>query len=302
MIESDIELDLNFGELEYQQGCDVEEKLQRTEKWFLDRSKCYTGSKGKTIMACGRGGTSLTWNDKEKINNFSDGIITYIYEVIMARHTGRYLESASTSEMRYGTAVEALIEKRAQSLLPKDEIINEIGFQEFPNRPHAGASADGVVTKFDEVIAVVENKACTSWGTHFKRTYEYTDESSIDFWQMQMEMIAHNVKKCYYFVSSPPNDIMKYLKYEGDILDLYDDFCKETEIHMQVVNKSEIHCEALLQRIDILEAVTESGVKILNEGGKLNLKELLIDAIQGVKSIVVKENVKYEENLDDLPF
>ena len=247
---------------------------QRSEQWFKQRSFCYTGSRGKSIMACSSKGARMSWDNPDKITEFSSGIISYIYETAMQRKTNRYIKGASTTDMKYGTIVEPLIERRS-----REQYFNElnmqrvsVGFKEFPNRPYAGASADDIITKNDEIIAVVENKACTSWNAHYKRTYENTDESSIDFWQTQMEMIAWEVDLCYYVVISPPTDITKYVYYDGDIMDLYDEWCNETEMTIEKIKRSPIHCDALLKRIDILEKVT---VQFLENGG--DIKELLYD-------------------------
>jgi len=287
---------LGYDEQEEQQGGEVNE--QRSEEWFKQRSACYTGSRGKSIMACSRIGAKMTWADKEKVKEFSDGIVTYIYETAMQRKTGRYVTSASTADMKYGTIVEPLIERRSrEEFFNKKGLVRcSVGFKEFPNRPYAGASADDVATKHDEIVAAVENKACTSWGTHYKRTYENTDESSIDFWQTQMEMIAWEVDLCYYIVISPPTDIMKYVYYEGDIMDLYDEWVEETEMTVEEIKRSPIHCEALLARIDIMEAVT---VEFIEKGG--NIRDILDRIVLG--GIAKEEEKETTTELpDDFPF
>lgn len=270
--ESDLDLNLEFLDNEVEQ--DIQTPEQRTEEWFKQRSYCLTGSKGKTIMACSSKGSKMSWDNPDKVTEFSSGIISYIYETAMQRKTNRYTKGASTTDMKYGTIVEPLIEKRS-----RDEYFNSknmvrvaVGFKEFPNRPYAGASTDDIITINDEIIAVVENKACTSWNAHYKRTYENTDESSIDFWQTQMEMIAWEVDLCYYVVISPPTDIMKYVYYDGDIMDLYEDWISETEMTIEIIKRSPIHCEALLKRIDILEKAIQ---EFLTNGG--DIKEILYD-------------------------
>lgn len=312
--ESDLDINLDFLENEVEQDIPIQEQPeQRTEQWFKQRSFCYTGSKGKTIMACSSKGSKMSWDNPDKINEFSSGIISYIYETAMQRKTNRYIKSASTSEMKYGTMVEPLIERRSREhyFNSKQMIRVPVGFKEFPNRPYAGASTDDIITKNDEIIAVVENKACTSWNTHYKRTYENTDESSTDFWQTQMEMIAWEVDLCYYVVISPPTDINKYVYYDGDIMDLYDEWVLETEMTIEEIKRSPIHCDALLKRIDIMEAVTnrflqtnekidvilygfKSGEYILHNPSN-EPQEVAKRAAEG-ESTLKKINVKTEEN------
>lgn len=276
---------------------------QRSPEWFKQRSFCYTGSRGKSIMACSQKGSKMSWDNPDKITEFSSGIISYIYETAMQRKTNRYIKSASTSEMKYGTMVEPLIERRSREeyFNSKNMVRVSVGFKEFPNRPYAGTSADDIITIIDEIHAVVENKACTSWNAHYKRTYENTDESSMDFWQTQMEMISWEVDLCYYVVISPPTDIMKYVYYDGDIMDLYEDWCNETEMTIEIIKRSPIHCDALLKRIDILEKVT---VEFLENGG--DIKELLYDIkdspIEVIEVAAEVEPKTKTELPNDLPF
>ena len=55
--ESDLEINLDFLENEVEQDVPINEPEQRTEEWFKQRSFCYTGSRGKSIMVgyCLRG-------------------------------------------------------------------------------------------------------------------------------------------------------------------------------------------------------------------------------------------------------
>lgn len=305
----DLQAHLNqFESHEPEQSEQTEIIEQRSEEWFKQRSFCYTGSKGKTIMACSPRGAKMSWDNPDKINEFSSGIISYIYETAMQRKTNRYIKGASTTDMKYGTIVEPLIEKRSreQYFNAKGLVRVPVGFKTFPNRPYAGASSDDIITKNDEIIAVVENKACSSWGTHYKRTYENTDESSIDFWQTQMEMIAWEVDLCYYIVISPPTDIMKYVYYDGDIMDLYDEWCSETEMTIEEIKRSPIHCDALLKRIDILEKVT---VEFLETNEKIDviLDRVKNDEPSEVRQLIDKRSAVCEpktkkELPNDLPF
>lgn len=236
----------------------------------------WTGSQFKNLMSCDNTGGKMDWFNKEKVFRFSDGSIKYIFANAMERKTGRYLESDSTKEMKYGTKVEPLIRKRASLKLEKDGLIlREVGYKPFPEIQTAGVSSDSIVlTKEGEIIASFESKACSSWTTLFERTYEKVNETSKDFWQIQGQMLAWEVDKNYYCVISPPQNINKYL-YCDDIMSLYDEWCQETEMHIEIIEKSPIHLKALEKRIKIAECVVERFLA----GEEENLKEVLHEEI-----------------------
>lgn len=250
--ESDLELDIDLSE-DYE---NIPEELQRTEKWQEDRLGKITGSKAKLIMSCSPRGSKMSWADKEKVFEFGKSIVPYIYACAMERKTGRYIEMASTSAMKYGTAIEPLIARRIQENYLDQHGLKgrEVGFKQFDDIPTAGASSDMVAENEKQVVkATLEFKGCANWTTHYKRTYEKTDDSSIDFWQMITQMCAHNVDKAIYGVISPPKNIMLYIQAEN-IMDLYEHWCEETTIEIEEVKASEIHIAALKHRIVIVES------------------------------------------------
>lgn len=231
-------------------------KLQRTEEWFEQRKGNWTGSQFKKCMSCNPKGGRMDWFNKEKVFHFSTEVVKYIYSNAMERKTGIYIETGTTKEMKYGTIIEPLIIKRAAVELTKRNLkVQEVGFKVFENLPTAGVSCDAIIlNENDIVIATGEFKACTSWNTHFDRTFELMDDSSIDFWQTQGQMLAWNCNKSFYIVISPPKNIDIYLRCE-DINEMYDYWCNETEMKIQEVEASEIHLEALNKRLHILEDV-----------------------------------------------
>lgn len=258
-------------------------ELQRTEKWREDRMGRWTGSQKKNLMSCSRSGGKMSWHDPEKIFLFGDTALKYIYENAMERKTGRYIDMGrGTKEMQYGTAVEPLIEKSAKKLLKKmgvDGKFKRVGFKVYPMISTAGVSSDGIIKHKKETKASAEMKACTNWNTHYDRTFNLMDEKSTDFWQVQSQMIAYEVDRCYYIVAEPPKTINKYLDYNGDILDLFRDFKKECKLTIQTVKASKMHQEALLKRIIIAEAT----IKEFLETGR-NLKEILYEKIDYFKN------------------
>lgn len=257
--------------------------LQRTEKWRLERLGRWTGSQLKNLMSCSQSGGRISWNEIDKLFHFGNTALKYIYENAMERKTGRYIDMGQgTKEMQYGTKVEPLIQKATKRKLKEMGIkgkIRSVGFQPFPTIPNAGVSSDSIFEdKKGIVLASVEMKACTAWGTHYERTFEMMDDKGIDFWQVQGQMIAWQVPITYYVVAEPPIDIRKYLYYDGDIMDLYKDFLKECPITIQVIKASKMHQEALLKRIMISENALS---QFLTKGG--NLREILHKSIDFYK-------------------
>lgn len=270
---SDIQLNIQIEEI-----TDQEVELQRTEQWQEERRGNWTGSQIKNLMSCDRKGGKLNWFDKEKAYKFSEGAVKYIFSNAMERITGRYIQTSTTKEMAYGTKIEPLIFKRASELLKEIGELKKVGFKTFEDFPTAGVSSDSILEVENKIIASVEMKACTSWGTLYERTFELTDETSIDFWQTQTQMIAWNVNQTYYIVVSPPKDIMVYLKAE-DIESLYDFWCNETEITIEIIKKSEIHCNAIYKRIQIAENTVNHWI----QNQKSNLKTILYENIEKFK-------------------
>lgn len=278
---SDIVLDVVIKKNKKQKK---EKNLQRTDKWREDRLGRWTGSQQKNLMSCSGSGGKLSWNDIDKLFHFGTTALKYIYENAMERKTGRYIDMGpGTKEMQYGTKVEPLIQKATKKKLKEMGVvgkIKDVGFKQFPTMPNAGVSSDSILIDKDKnTIASVEMKACTSWGTHYERTFEAVDEKGMDFWQTQGQMIAWSVDKTYYVVSEPPINISKYLYHDGDIMDLYNDFLQECPISIQVIKASKTHQNALLRRIAIAENALS---QFLNKGG--HLKEVLYKSIDFYKN------------------
>lgn len=251
------------------------EPLIDEEKEFHEaRNGRWSGTVVKDLMKCSRKGAALPWNDQDKIMQFSDSIISLLYSKGKQRITGKYIENKGTKEMQYGTRVEPLILSIGSELIKKHfdyEInIKSVKFKSFKDFPNAGATSDAIAEDMQgNVLATVEAKGCTNWNTHYKRTFEKTDDKDMDFWQTQTQMKAWEVEDCYYLVAEPPKDIMKYLYYDGDIMDLKDDFKEECAIHLEIIKESPMHQNAMMKRIIFAESVVEYWIK---EGG--NLKDV----------------------------
>lgn len=243
-------------------------ELQRTEEWKEERRGRWTGSQLTSLMTCDQGAGKMSWDNVDKLFRFGKTALKYIYENAMERKTGRYIdEGDGTQQMRYGTKIEPLIARAAKRELKKFGKLKEVGFKTFPTMKDAGVSSDRILKKDKKVVATVEMKACTNWGTHYERTFDLIDERSKDFWQIQGQTVAWEVDICYYIVAEPPSDIRKYLYYEGDIMDLYEEFLIDCPISVIKVKASKIHQEALLKRICISEQALNDW---LASGGNLS--------------------------------
>ena len=210
------------------------DSLQRTEEWLEKRKGRFTGSRIKDLMNCGRSTSKMIWGRSEKTVDFGATAEKYIYNVGKERTTGLRSMSASSKAMQHGTDSEPLL---IQQLID-DKVITdfeELGFEHFGEYKNGGASVDGVCIYKGEKVAL-ELKCCVSWDGHFKRMYNEVHEKHDDFWQFQSEMLATGVKKCLYVVAAP----MQVEQYD-----------------IQIVNASEIHQQAMLDRCKIADKAIE---------------------------------------------
>lgn len=232
-------------------------KLQQTEEWFAERRGNWTGSKIKNIMSCNGKGGKMDWSDPGKIYEFSKGIIKYVYERAMERKTDISSHSSSSIQMRYGNTVENFILKIGEEIL--GEKIEEVGVKQHKEIESLKASADGIIPKKGQVVEI---KACSSWVTHYDRTFSNTDEKSVDFWQTQAEMLVWGFKECVYLVASPPKNIKDYIYGEKDL----EDFKEECKISKEVIKASPFHQKAIIERVKIIEKVCTDWIE---KGGDL---------------------------------
>lgn len=294
-------MNLNSEQSDIDLGIDVSHEnnkstgLQRTPEWFEQRRGQYNASEGKTLMTCSPKYAKASWHNPDKYLAFSDGSLKYIFKKAKERQTGRIIETTSTNQMKYGTAIEDLIFRRGNEMLKeKGFYLEKVGYKTFDDIPTAGASSDAIVKRIsdNQIIASGEMKACVSWETLFERTFEATDEKSIDFWQTLQQMLAWNVEQSYYFVASPPSDIKKYI-YSDDIESMYEEWCNETELHIEIIERSEIHAANLKKRMMIAEETIQRYLET-NE----NIRNLLYEVIEEFRNNqVVTEDEKSEFEL-----
>lgn len=287
--ESDIILDIKVPE---EKTKEVSESLQRTKEWHAQRNGNWNGSQRKQLMSCSNKGGRLSWHNKEKVFMFSEGAIKTIYAKAMERRKGRGIIGSSTKQMSYGTAVEVLMAEIARKKYIEIDptlVLEQVGYRASEETENAGASSDGLFTRNGVPYASVEQKACCSWESHYDRTFEPTDEKSIDFWQSQAQMEAWNVERTIYVVAEPPEDINVYLK-AGDILEYQEHFEEECKVTFEEIMRSPIHQAAMSIRIKIAEEV----IKRWNSSGG-RLKDIFYEVVDEFKTKENEEPVYVEK-------
>lgn len=279
----DVNSDFEDSEENYLQ----EEELQRTDNWRNARNGCWTASTLKNLMTCNPRGGKMCWSNPMKSLEFSSGSIKVIYEVAKSRQRGYFIESSIGKSADYGTKVEPLIYEISKDYFKKLGLdIEKVGFVKLSDFPTAGVSSDfRLIDRIKLKSYNGEIKATTSWGTHYERTYDLMDEKSIDFWQVQMQMKAHEVDTAFYVVSEPPRNINKYL-YSEDIMLMLEDFRSECALSYQKINASEIHQKAFMVRIEIAEKTVQ---RWLEE--QTDIKDILYEEIDLKKSELKEESV-----------
>ncbi len=309
--EEEVNIELAIHETGYDYGTNndqpvdlKEESLQRNKIWRVLRHGKWTGSNRKALMSCNPKGGRLSWNDKNKIYMFSEGAIKAIYETAMERKTGRYIEGGSNKQMAYGTKVEPLIFEACKIWFAEHYPHLElklVGFKESEVAENSGSSSDAVALEIlkQKVEFSVEMKACTSWGTHYERTFEMMDDKSMDFWQSQAQMEAWEVNYTIYAVAEPPANIDIYLRADN-IMEFMEQWMQECKVSFQKVERSQNHQNAMIKRIEIAEAV----IAEWNEKGG-NLRTVFFNILDEFKERdLVIEPVgvitEYKDGDDDL--
>ena len=154
--------------------------------------------------------------------------IRYIYAKAMERKYNYYLQTPTTSAMRYGSEMEDTVKEMFVQKYG-GEIISQPFIQ---YNDYLGASPDGLYL-LDNQKYVVEVKCPTTFESYMARVEEEMNEKHIDFWQLQMEMLATDTSIVKYIVALPPQNI-----FEPEIPD----------ITVREVLRDEMYCNAILQR------------------------------------------------------
>lgn len=204
-----------------------DDSLQGTNKWFKNRLGRFTGSKIFELMSCTRSSQSYEWGRPEKTLDFGETAKKYVYSKAKERQREKVLIRSIGINGDYGHNAEKIVKELLKKQFP-DYKFEETEFIEFI-KGIAGASPDGLVN----YEMALEIKAAMDYGTLYTRFETVFDQKHKDFWQVQSEMLALNVKKCMYVVAEPPKNI-----YEPEI----------TDLSIKYINRSEIHQKAIKDR------------------------------------------------------
>lgn len=233
-------------------------ELQRTPEWFEARRGIFTGSETSKLMTCSRATGKMEWGRVEKIIDFGETAVKYIYSKAMERKTGKVIEMSDIFQFRYGRAAEPaislLFQKKGHVIKPID-----VPFILVPgHEKYLGASPDGmgVVVVNGEKVGI-EYKGAMNWGTYYERAETPVDQSQTDFWQLQTEMLALGVTRLFYVTGHPPVNAQALIAEES--------IEKRAEMIGDVavvsVDKSPIHCNALIARAQIGDVAINDWLK-----------------------------------------
>ncbi len=222
--------------------------LQRTDEWFKQRKGRFTGSGIKDLMGCSRSTSKMEWGRAEKLVDFNETAKKYVYEKAKEKQRGKVVRIPVSAAMRYGTENEQPVINLMLQKFPHYNF-KEVGFIEFI-KGIAGASPDGLLEdKITKELIGYEGKCTTNWGTLYSRCEISVDQKHQDFWQLQAEMLALNVKKILYVIGEPSENI-----FEPNI----------TDISTVMVDASPIHQQAIMQRCKIGSNAIELYLKGIN--------------------------------------
>lgn len=274
---SDLEIDYTPSENNDYVFEDNSDDLQRTKEWFEQRRGKWTGTTFKELMTCSKKASSWGWDVDYKIIAFSAGIPKKVFAKAMERITGITLEKGSSIPMRYGAKIEPLVQRRIEEENPNIKV-NLLGFVDSKDLPNTGVSSDGDAIEIDEILNL-EMKSTTSWEGYFDRVQNAIDEKHDDFWQIQGQMMVRSLNQTLYVVTSPPSDILKYVKSENP-MEFYEEWKAETITKYFRVQKSPIHLHALTERIKIVEKACVSFV----ENPETSINELIYNEVEEYKN------------------
>lgn len=203
---------------------------QRTETWHEDRKGKFTGSMMSDLMTATQSTKSFEWGRPEKIIDFGETAKKYVFSRAMERKTNMYLERSIGFNGEYGKIVEPQIKALYQEKYPTQRFGDTYFLEFLPGI--AGASPDGLIDyKFGAEI-----KAAMSWNGIYERLHLPFDQKHKDFWQIQSEMLALNVNQVVYIIGYPAKDLFNPVI---------------TDIEEKILDSSEIHQQAIIQRCQI---------------------------------------------------
>ena len=255
------------------------ESQQRTEQWFKSRLGRFTGSEIYKLMGTSRATSKIEWGRPEKLIDFSETAMKYVYNKAKERQRNKVLKRSIGFNGEYGTEAEKQIIELLKIKYP-DYKFEDVGFMEFI-KGIAGASPDGLVNyEFN-----LEIKAAMTWDTLYTRFETPFTQSHQDFWQIQSEMLALNVDKTMYVIAEPPEDL-----YKPEITDLSEKIVKASPIHQEAIKqRCLIGNDAILRYlsgINFHEAIRQACTEFETPGTMIEMKPEIIEKTE------VKQTIK----------
>ena len=232
------------------------EDLQRTEQWYKDRGGVFTGSEITKLMSCGRSSAKMEWGRAEKMIDLGKGAIKYIYSKAKEREKGKIIKMGDVFQFKYGKKTEQPILELFLEKRP-DLIYQKHGLEKYND--HLGASPDGsFIDKETGEVLGGEMKAAMNFETFYERAEVVFDQSHMDFWQVQTEMLCLKGDKLFYVTGEPVEDAANVVY--GDMTN---DEIKEAigEVNIQLIHASEIHQNAIINRAKLGDEIIKEYLK-----------------------------------------
>lgn len=214
--------------LEYPQTTEIDNSRN---EFYESRKGRFTGSSGKVFMGCTRASSKMEWGRAEKILDFSDTALAYVFSKAKERQRNKVVRGASSAAMNYGSNQESTVK---EILRQKGYEFVDTKFIEFIPGV-AGSSPDGYLEKNNSALEI---KCATDWNGLFSRFENPFDETHQDFWQINFECLSLKADKCLYVIAEPSENI-----FEPNI----------TDLAIKIVKPSKIHQDSIIHRCYIAD-------------------------------------------------
>jgi hypothetical protein len=221
-----------------------ETSLQRTKEWQESRKSRVHASESKDLMSCTIGNAKKypSWSINDKIFDFGISFYKTILRMYLEKKYDKCYQTMDNKNFKYGRFVEPYIIETFESRYPNTK------FFECPSIDIIdgvfSCSPDGKLVDNKGNIAGFEGKAAMCVNTYYERTQDEYHDKFKDFWQTQCEMIALKTDVLVFATALPAFDTLSILNGCNPIEEI-------PEVNFRIFNKSENHCNALIERAKI---------------------------------------------------
>jgi len=311
------EIKISSGKPESTEIIESENDLQRTPEWFAKRRGCFSGSGNTNLMGCSKRATKKNpkdWTQLEWLFDFGKTALSYCLEKAIERITRKNISIPKTAAMQWGTNTE----KEGKTYVENELriIIKELDFVKFCK--NNGASGDG-----ETVLSLEQNKYLKPYGieifknekvslafelkcpqtllSHAKLRTNQIAEGHDYFWQVQSEMLSLKADKCLFATYHPDfpektkftvlskKEKPSFLSKKHPPIDNVFILSKNTRLGLILVEKSPVHCNALLVRSAIGEIIIK---KLMRSGLDRDLNEILEETYKEYSNYSIKELIE----------